>query len=99
MDMDGSNEMRLGAVEWFSTAQVRAAALSRMVAMLRMIVTERRVPSMSWIRSVQQSMLEIARGLEEGPPPHPEAPTDRPQFQALMRRCCEELEEGQGLCG
>ncbi|GBG84089.1 hypothetical protein CBR_g37964 [Chara braunii] len=98
MEMASMGELQTGAAEWFSTVQASGTRLSQMVAMLRTTVIERSEPSMSWIRSVQQCMLEILWGLEEGTSPHLEAFIDRPRLHALMRSCHEELEEGQGLC-
>ncbi|GBG68704.1 hypothetical protein CBR_g3246 [Chara braunii] len=98
MEMACSSELQ-GAAEWFSTVQMSVVRLRQIVAMLRTTVTRRMEPSLSWIQSVHRCMLENIRGLEEGPAPHLEAYTDRLRLRPLRRRCCEELEEGHGLCG
>ncbi|GBG77386.1 hypothetical protein CBR_g23717 [Chara braunii] len=87
MTMATSGDLRTEAVEWFTAAQETSVRFSLAVAM----------PSISWLRSVMQGLLEISWGLEEGPPPHLHAILDRPRRDRLMRSHFEELEEGQAL--
>ncbi|GBG69536.1 hypothetical protein CBR_g4371 [Chara braunii] len=92
------SDMWTGDTEWLCSAQATSARLSQILTKLRTVVIEREKPSILWIRSAQQSLMEIGWGLEEGPPPHLEF-ADWPRSNAFMRRCYKDLEEGQGLCG
>ncbi|GBG65249.1 hypothetical protein CBR_g50291 [Chara braunii] len=88
----------LGADAWLTTVQASSARVSQVVAKLRSAAAERIVPSISWIQSVRECLLEVTWGLEEGSPPPLDAVTDCPRLDDLMRRYYEELEEGLDLC-
>ncbi|GBG60718.1 hypothetical protein CBR_g12456 [Chara braunii] len=97
MTMATSGDLWTEAVEWFTAAQETSVRFSLAVAMLRSAAAVEVVPSISWLRSVMQGLLEISWGLEEGPAPHLHAILDRPRLDRLMRSHFEELEEGQAL--
>ncbi|GBG84264.1 hypothetical protein CBR_g38235 [Chara braunii] len=94
--MAGLDELE--AKEWLTIIQVSTDWVRHVVAKLRAEVSETTVPSISWIRSEQQRLLEITWGLEEGPAPRLCAPIVGPRLENLMRKYHDVLDEGQDLC-
>ncbi|GBG70286.1 hypothetical protein CBR_g6413 [Chara braunii] len=90
--------VELEAKEWLTIIQVSTDRVHHVVAKLRAVVSETTVPSISWIRSEQQRLLEITWGLEEGLPPRLRMPIVGSRLESLMRKYYDVLDEGQDLC-
>ncbi|GBG92444.1 hypothetical protein CBR_g55481 [Chara braunii] len=97
----GDEDSTFGELEadaWLTTVQVDRVRVSQVVAKLRSAVAVTSVPSLSWILSERQRLLEITWGLEEGPPPHLCSFVDWPRLDDFMQQFYEVLEEEQDLC-
>ncbi|GBG67452.1 hypothetical protein CBR_g587 [Chara braunii] len=94
--MATSGDLRIGAAVWLAAAQETSERFSLAVGELRAAAAAEGVPSIPWLRSAMQALLEISRGME-APPPHLQACLDWPRWDTVLQRHYEELEEGQAL--